>query len=472
MNDPAPVPPPAPRDEARRMAWLGHLRSHLGPEVTVLTERSSIDIHLDLIVFPPSPDRTFVTLVTSGMSDVPTTAPDGGEMPRLELAIAVPLGWPGLDPLAEEPLHDETNYWPVRLLKAVARIPTGNDSFLAWAHTINDIQALYPPSTPFSGAVVGPTYGLSPQIMQFESPSGPMRLLAVLPTTPGEMAYRVAVPGGGDSLLERFYEAGVSMVVNPARASVVDGPPPYAVHVLLDHAPPHLGAALESALPNFAAMLAEHEAPEAVFPPTPDPTLPQVRLRLGPSIAARPLLDQAASDPAVAAAVHGHRASVTVMPEEIGIGPTPQTAYSMALQVAEVPGATAVWLPHQRRVLTTAAYVEAMDREPITFGAVHATTTPDGEPAVRTHGLAALGGLEIWYAEPGLSAERAGKRLAAMLERGGDADGPPRAGDVARFGTTRYELAEGLEPGTGEPILLMSEQVREKRRLFGRARKD
>ena len=144
----------------------------------------------------------------------------------------------------------------------------------------------------------------------------------------------------------------------------------------------------------------------------------------------------------------------------------PRTDRSRSRAV-EAPGSTAVWLRHQRRLLTAAAYVRAIDAEPITLASVHETTTADGEPAARTHGLAAVGGREIWYEEPGMTGPSAVKRVASMLNGGGDGE-LPRAGDQVRYGFTRYGLAEGAVPGTDEPVLMMSEQPREKRRLFGR----
>ncbi|WP_299057306.1 suppressor of fused domain protein [uncultured Nocardioides sp.] len=473
-SDPTdPTPPgrrPVPRDELRRTAWLAHLRSHLGPEAVVLCERASLDVHLDLVVFPPSPDRTFVTVVTSGMADVPTSGSPsaaGEEAPRVELAIAVPLGWPGLDPLAADPLHDEANYWPLRVLKLVARLPGDSGTDLRWGDTVGRLESLYPAGTPFSGAVLGPPVGLPPAITGHDSPPGRTLLLAVFPTTPSEMDYRTSLPGGGDSLLERLLGAGVSMAVNPARPPAVAAPP-YALHVLYDRVPAHLGEVLEPVVPNYAARLAEEGRAEAVFPPEPSDRLPQVRMRVGPRLDPALLADHVADDPALTAVVDEHWATVTLFLEgEVDPDDLPTSPYSFAKQLAEAPGPTAVWLPHQRRVLSAADYVRATDAEPITLASVHETTTPEGGPAARTHGLAAVGGREIWFDEPGMTGPSAVKRVTAMLDGGGDGE-LPRPGDQVRYGFTRYGLTEGTVPGTGEPVLVMAEEPKGRRRLFGR----
>ncbi|GAB3716522.1 hypothetical protein GCM10028815_34670 [Mariniluteicoccus flavus] len=56
-----------------------HLSQHLGTDWSVLHELASVGIHLDVYVFPPTPERPHLTLVTSGMSDLPMTVPAGLE---------------------------------------------------------------------------------------------------------------------------------------------------------------------------------------------------------------------------------------------------------------------------------------------------------------------------------------------------------------------------------------------------------
>lgn len=63
-------------------------------------------------MIPPAVDRPFHVLVTSGMSDLAMTVPEGMEFfRRAELMIALPADWPIEGPRFE----DEQGYWPIRL---------------------------------------------------------------------------------------------------------------------------------------------------------------------------------------------------------------------------------------------------------------------------------------------------------------------------------------------------------------------
>ena len=52
---------------------------------------------------------------------------------RQELAIALPRDWK----LDRDSMEDERWYWPVRLLKVLARLPGNNDTWLGWGHTMD-----------------------------------------------------------------------------------------------------------------------------------------------------------------------------------------------------------------------------------------------------------------------------------------------------------------------------------------------
>jgi len=71
-----------------------HIAQSFGEPHTVLHETMSKFVHLDIHVIPPSNGRDFTTYVTSGMSDLPTRAPEGhSDWERAELVMALP-GYP------------------------------------------------------------------------------------------------------------------------------------------------------------------------------------------------------------------------------------------------------------------------------------------------------------------------------------------------------------------------------------------
>ena len=78
---------------------------------------------------PPSEERDYYTLVTMGMGAHRMNVPEElaeYKLERAELAIALPADWK----LDQESMKDEKWYWPIRLLKSLARLPINCDSWL------------------------------------------------------------------------------------------------------------------------------------------------------------------------------------------------------------------------------------------------------------------------------------------------------------------------------------------------------
>lgn len=147
-----------------------HLQKHIGPVKTVFHEISSDLIHLDVLLVPASAKRRYHVLVTSGVGDRRMTVPEAAEnYGRAELLIALPAAWP----LAQGALMDEANYWPVRWLKRVGRLPHEHDTWIGWGHTIPNGD---PPatigSTRFVGFMLTPPFWLDDDFFQLHARSG------------------------------------------------------------------------------------------------------------------------------------------------------------------------------------------------------------------------------------------------------------------------------------------------------------
>ena len=98
-----------------------HISKCFGAFENVFHEIVSPDIHVDICVIPPNDDRNYYTLVTMGMGahrmNVPKELAEY-ELERAELLVALPPDWK----LDQESMADETWYWPVRMLKSIARL--------------------------------------------------------------------------------------------------------------------------------------------------------------------------------------------------------------------------------------------------------------------------------------------------------------------------------------------------------------
>ena len=199
-----------------------HIERVLGDgEGVVFHELVSDLIHLDVHFIPPGPDRNRNTLVTSGMAERPMTVPDGLEDYRYaELVLALPTSWP----LEQEAFADERHYWPIRLLKSLARLPHDYETFLYYGHTIpnGDPPQPYADDTAFCGALVGSPL-LTPEAFdELALDDGrTIRFYGVFPLYADELAYKLE--HGASEIWERMMEHDVTEWVHSGRQSVVAG---------------------------------------------------------------------------------------------------------------------------------------------------------------------------------------------------------------------------------------------------------
>ena len=142
-------------DSARIEDISKHIVRHVGPIETVYHELISNLVHIDIHIVAPSPQRNCYTLVTSGMSDRPMNVPKEVQAPtQVELMMCLPATWK----LDEPSLKDPANYWPIHMLKAVARMPHEYDTWVGPGHTIpnGDPAEPFVDSTALCCAVVLP----------------------------------------------------------------------------------------------------------------------------------------------------------------------------------------------------------------------------------------------------------------------------------------------------------------------------
>jgi Suppressor of fused protein (SUFU) len=184
----------------------------------VFHEIVSPTIHLDVHLVPPSDDFPFQRLVTSGMAEAPMSVPEGFEETAFaELTIALPSEWP----LDQEALENESVYWPIRLLKALARLPHDYSTFLWYGHTIpnGDPPAPYAENTDLCGAIIIPPLLAPSGFGEVQLADGRrVRILGVLPLHGDEM--QLKLDKGADALYDRLEQNQIADVIDPSRPSV------------------------------------------------------------------------------------------------------------------------------------------------------------------------------------------------------------------------------------------------------------
>jgi len=195
--------PPAP------MAYTDEIVTHFetvfpGRTSSVFHEIVSDTIHIDVNIMEPTEEEPFWVLYTSGMSDLPMTIPDevlaqlDEPLDRAEVMMFLPGSWE----LTEESFKDDNYYWPIRLMKQIARFPHQYHTWLGYGHTIPN-YADYEPYADGTGLNGVMLYQLKEEISIIKTTDGnQVQAYFLLPLYKEEMEYKLE--HGLDALLDRL----------------------------------------------------------------------------------------------------------------------------------------------------------------------------------------------------------------------------------------------------------------------------
>lgn len=136
-------------NEDEMLAVEKHIEKYFGNFEQVLHEVYSPDIHVDIAICPPTPERNFYTLVTMGMGAHKMAVPDELAevgLDRAELCICLPPDWKFSE-------QNQMWYWPMGLLKYIARIPIIEDTWIGIGHSATCKEPLAD-NTALCGAII------------------------------------------------------------------------------------------------------------------------------------------------------------------------------------------------------------------------------------------------------------------------------------------------------------------------------
>lgn len=210
---------PPDMSDSNLQAIDDHIIEHIGNIDTVWHEIVSDIVHIDVHVVAPTPERPYYTLITSGMSDLPMSAPEGANDQQFaELMICLPPDWK----LKQEDFRDECNYWPIRWLKTLARFPHEYETWLWSAHTIPNGDPAEPlaDNTSFIGFMLARPMTTSVEFHELLVP--PLKTIhfhSLIPLTSAEMDFKLQ--HGANALIDRFENAKVTELLDIHRKSVV-----------------------------------------------------------------------------------------------------------------------------------------------------------------------------------------------------------------------------------------------------------
>lgn len=194
-----------------------HIEHYYGNFEFVFHEKVSPDIHVDICLIPPSEECNWYTLVTMGMGahlmNVPNQLKEE-QLERAELVICLPEYWK----LDKEHLKDEKWYWPIRLLKELARFPGENNTWLGWGHTVSYDGPLSYTTELCASILINPPCGNVGGNTCTLPDGEEVNFYQVIPLYRDELEYKLK--NGTQKLLDKINDN--ILLVNPHRLNVLN----------------------------------------------------------------------------------------------------------------------------------------------------------------------------------------------------------------------------------------------------------
>lgn len=191
-----------------------YIMEQFGEYEEVLHEIVSPDIHLDIIVVPPTEKNNYYKLITMGMGAYKMNIPrelKEDELERAELVLFLPPTW---DIKSEK----EEDFWPIRQLKILARLPIQCDTWLGYGHTVSSDQenTPYASNTKFCSMMLVNALNQDYENLDFRmSSKGKINFYQLFPLYKEELDYKQR--NGANVLLDLFDEEDIMPIVNMNR---------------------------------------------------------------------------------------------------------------------------------------------------------------------------------------------------------------------------------------------------------------
>lgn len=193
-----------------------------GRESFVFHELISDLVHIDVNIMRPTAENNYYVVYTTGMSDLPMTLPDEitnrEDLKYAELYLFLPGGWDlgKTGDLGKDLPY--ASYWPIQMLKFLARFPHEYQTWLGWGHTMPNGPQYAPlcDGLGFGGVVLDQTDG---HLNALDTKDGTrISLLFAIPAYKEEIEYKLKY--GMEALSKRFADGKLPMVLDIHRPNL------------------------------------------------------------------------------------------------------------------------------------------------------------------------------------------------------------------------------------------------------------
>lgn len=187
------------------------IQQNFGDYKEVFHEIVSPDIHLDIIMVPPTPENPFHKLITMGMGAYRMNVPQElkeYELEHAELVLYLPEDW-------NITSSDEKDYWPIRYLKVLGRLPINYNTWLGYGHTVhaNAEAEAFAENTELNSILLLNACNLEFENMDLRLSSGKkINFYQIFPLYQEELEYKQQ--NSADELLDLFSDDDIMPILN------------------------------------------------------------------------------------------------------------------------------------------------------------------------------------------------------------------------------------------------------------------
>lgn len=197
-----------------------YVNDKLGKFKHVYRELYSPDIHLDILIIPPTEKENYYKLVTRGMGAYKMNVPDiikNQGLDRAELVMYLPPNW-------DFNFKKEENYWVIRQMKLIARAAIEENSWVGFGHSFsNDENATIPfaDNTKFTSTILLNSLDNNFEYLNLDlGQKGKINFYQVIPIYKEELEYKQS--HNIQDLMKQFSPEDLFPVVNINRKNYCD----------------------------------------------------------------------------------------------------------------------------------------------------------------------------------------------------------------------------------------------------------
>jgi hypothetical protein len=198
-------------------AIIAHIETYFGKTDKILHDTKQDRLHIDTYLMPPTKERNYSLMITSGMSQRPMNSPsDKKDAQFAELFFYLPPEWP----LPLEKLIEDDHSWAIQNLYEFAHFVHDRNTFF-WHSQVIDLHRPLSKDTKMTGFIIAHPLGVPEEFGTLELDSGKkIYFLQLIPAYNDEMDY--LEHNGWEALFKKFQENGVTGIVNLHRKNACE----------------------------------------------------------------------------------------------------------------------------------------------------------------------------------------------------------------------------------------------------------